>query len=240
MPVPGPDIGTRRESALHRALKFRYSGRNGRTEQVLGDYVCDGVTETGEIIEVQTGSFGPLKEKAGKLTAHGPLRIVHPVIITKYIETYGEDGTLIRRRKSPRRGSPWDLFRSLLYAPELPLLKGLCVELALIDVVEKRIQDGRGSWRRGGASIAGRELAAWRDSIVLKKPGDYRRFIPLARDRDFTVNSLAEKAGIPVELARKTLYVLNRIGIAERTGKEGRAFTYRLRKGRGAGVKKRR
>jgi hypothetical protein len=240
MPVPGPDIGTRRESALHRALKFRYSGQNGRVEQVLGDYVCDGITETGEIIEVQTGSFGPLKEKAGKLAAQGPLRIVHPVIIAKYIETYDRDGTLIRRRKSPRRGSAWDLFRGLLYAPELPLLKGLCVELALIDVVEKRIQDGKGSWRRGGASIAGRELAAWRDSIVLKKLTDYRRFIPLARDQDFTVHSLAEKADISVELARKTLYVLNKMGVVERTGKEGRTFTYRLRYRRNPGIKKRR
>jgi hypothetical protein len=156
MPGPAPDIGTWRESALHRALKFRYTGRNGRTEEAYGGYVCDGVTETGEIIEVQTGSFGPLKEKAGKLAARGPLRIVHPVIVTKYIETYSAGGTLIRRRKSPRRGSAWDLFRNLLYAPELPLLKGLAVELAFIDVVEKRVQDGRGSWRRGGpASPAG-------------------------------------------------------------------------------------
>jgi hypothetical protein len=229
MPARGSDIGTRRESGLHRALKFRYCGENGRTEQVLGDYVCDGLTESGEIIEVQTGSFGPLKDKAEKLAAQGPLRIVHPVIITKYIETYDAGGTLIRRRKSPRRGGPWDLFRSLLYAPELPLLRGLTIELALIDVLEKRVQDGRGSWRRRGTSIAGRDLAGWHDSIILKKPRDYCRFIPPALVRGFTAAALAEGAEISTELARKTLYVLNRIGVVERTGKEGRAFTYRLR-----------
>jgi hypothetical protein len=227
MSVRGSDIGTRRESDLHRALKFRYCGENGRTEQVLGDYVCDGLTETGEIIEVQTGSFGPLRDKAEKLAAQGPLRIVHPVIVSKYIETYDAAGTLIRRRRSPRRGGPWDLFRSLLYAPELPLLKGLTIELALIDVLEKRVQDGRGSWRRGGVSIAGRELAAWHDSIILEKPRDYRRFIPAALAGDFTTAALAEGAKISTELARKTLYVLNKIGVVERTGKEGRAFTYR-------------
>lgn len=239
MPTPGSDIGTRRESALHRALKFRYSGPEGHTEQVWGDYVCDGITETGEIIEVQTGSFGPLREKAKKMAAAGPLRIVYPVIVIKYIETYGADGTLIRRRRSPRRGSPWDLFRSLLYAPELPRLKGLSIELALIDALEKRIQDGKGSWRRGGTSIAGRELTAWRDSIILKKPGDYRRFIPPALARSFTAGTLAEGAEISPELARKTLYVLNKIGVVERTGKKGRAFTYRLR-GRVPGDKKKR
>jgi hypothetical protein len=236
MPARGSDIGTLRESGLHRALKFRYCGENGRTEQVLGDYVCDGLTETGEIIEVQTGSFGPLKDKAEKLAARGPLRIVHPVIIIKYIETYDAEGTLIRRRKSPRRGGAWDLFHSLLYAPELPLLKGLTIELALIDVLEKRIRDGRGSWRRGGTSIAGRELAAWRDSIVLEKPRDYRRFIPAALDGDFTSAALAEGAEISPALARKTLYVLTRMGVVERTGKAGRAFTYRRR---GGGKKRR-
>jgi hypothetical protein len=240
MPVRNSNIGTWRESELHRALKFRYCGQNGRTEQVLGDYVCDGLTEAGEIIEVQTGSFGPLKEKAGKLAALRPLRIVHPVIIIKYIETYDTGGTLIRRRKSPRRGDPWDLFRSLLYAPELPLQRGLTIELALIDVLEKRVQDGRGSWRRGGTSITGRELAAWRDSIVLKRPRDYRRFIPPVLGRDFTAAALAGGAEISPELAQKTLYVLYRIGVVERTGKEGRAFTYRLRGPEPGGTKKRR
>jgi hypothetical protein len=226
--MPGSKIGTQKESALHRALKFRYSGSNGRTEQAFGDYVCDGITEDGEIIEVQTGSFGPLKEKAEKLTAGGRMRIIHPVIVTKFIETYSAGGVLIRRRRSPRRGSPWDLFRSLLYAPELPLLGGLSIEIALIDALEKRIQDGKGSWRRGGTSITGRELAAWHDSIVLKKPGDYRRFIPPALHRPFTVKTLAEGAEISTDLARKTLYVLNKIGVVKRTGKAGRAFTYRL------------
>jgi hypothetical protein len=108
------------------------------------------------------------------------------------------------------------------------LLKGLSIELALIDALEKRVQDGKGSWRRAGASIAERELAAWRDSIVLKKPRDYRRFIPPALARGFTVGTLAEEAEISKELARKTLYVLNKIGVVERTGKTGRAFTYRL------------
>jgi hypothetical protein len=227
MRAPDPAIGLRRESGLHRALKFRYCGEKGRTEQVYGEYVCDGVTEGGEIIEVQTGSFGPLRKKLGKLLTLSPVRIVHPIILTKYIETYNAEAQLLRRRKSPRRGSPWDLFASLLYAPELPLLRGISVELALVDALERRIEDGKGSWRRGGASISGRELAGWRGSLVLKKPGDYRRFIPPALGGDFCAASLAAGAGISPALARKTLYVLARIGVVEKTGKMGRSIRYR-------------
>jgi hypothetical protein len=236
MRVPDSVIGTRRESGLHRALKFRYSGQNGHTEQVFGEYVCDCVTETGEIIEIQTGSFGPLKAKVKKLAAQGPVRIVHPVIITKYIETYDVKGILLRKRRSPRRGSPWDIFNNLLYAPEIPLIKGLRVELALIDVLERRVEDGRGSWRRGGTSITGKELLGWHDTITFAKPRDYRRFVPMVRNRDFTVRSLSEKAGITEGLARKTLYVLGKISIVERTGKDGRFYTYRVKgSGRGSG-----
>ncbi|MDR1025125.1 MAG: hypothetical protein LBL56_05305 [Treponema sp.] len=226
MHSPDPAIGTRRESSLHRALKFRYSGETGRTEQVCGEYVCDCITETGEIIEIQTGSFGPLKEKLKKLAGRRRVRIVHPIIINKHIETYDTEAVLLRRRKSPRRGSPWDLFKSLLYAPELPLLKGISVELALVDVLERRVRDGKGSWRRGGTSITGRELAGWHESIVLKKPGDYRRFIPAARNEIFTTASLAQGAKISPALARKTLYVLEKMGVVKRTGKEGRFYAY--------------
>ncbi|MDR3192697.1 MAG: hypothetical protein LBT87_06490 [Treponema sp.] len=219
-------IGTQRESALHRALKFHYAGETGKTEEILGAYVCDGVTGEGEIIEVQTGSFGPLRRKARDLTAHGPVRIVHPVIVTKYIETFGPEGERLRKRKSPRRGSEWDLFKHLLYAPELALLPGLSIELALIDVLEKRILDGKGSWRRKGASITGRELTGWHGSLCLKGLKDYYRFAPFTRGECFTARDLAEKAGINPALAQKTLYVLTKIGAVQRTGKKGNAYRY--------------
>jgi hypothetical protein len=227
-PPAGKDrIGTQKESALHRVLKFRYAGEAGKTEEGLGDYVCDGLTREGEIIEVQTGSFGPLRNKIRDLISYGPVRIVHPVILTKYIETFGPEGESLRKRKSPRRGSEWDLFKHLLYAPELALLPGLTIELALIDVLEKRILDGKGSWRRKGASIAGKELAGWHGSLCLKGLKDYYRFVPFARGEGFTARDLAEKARIDPGLAGKALYVLTRIGAVQRTGKQGNAYRYK-------------
>jgi hypothetical protein len=221
-------IGTRKESSLHNALKFRYTGTNGETEKSMGNYVCDGVTPDGEIIEVQTGSFGPLKDKARELATFGPVRIIHPIIINKYIETFSLEGQLLRRRKSPRKGSEWDLFKNLLYALELAAIPGLTIELALIDVLEQRKEDGKGSWRRKGASITGRELAAWHSSVSLSSLKDYYRFLPFAPKEEFTTGELAKKAGISAKLAGKTLYVLSKIGIAKRIGKKGRSFLYKV------------
>ena len=221
-----PSIGTKKESSLHRSLKFHYSGSGGDTETLAGPYVCDGRTSEGELIEVQTGSFGPLKEKVKSLTLKNKVRIIHPIIVQKHIELFDTEGRLLHRRKSPRKGSTWDLFSVLIYAPELPRLKKLTIELAEIDVIEKRIDDGKGSWRRRGVRIADRFLGAWHGSVILKGPRDYYRFIPFKKAELFTARDLGEQAGINLALARKALYVLTKMGLVERAGKRGRSFVY--------------
>jgi hypothetical protein len=200
----------------------------GRTEAEVGGFVADGISADGEFIEVQTGSFGPLKEKAQAFAAQGKVRIVYPVIITKYIEVFDSNGKRLYRRKSPRRGSPWDLFDALVYAPELPLVRGLTIELVLVDTSERRVRDGKGSWRRKGVSIGDRALLASHESIRLKKPADYRRFVPFGAKERFTSADLGEKAGIRRELAQKTLYVLARLGVVEKIAKQRNALVYQL------------
>jgi len=222
-------IGTKHESSLHRALKFSYAGL-GQTETEVAGFVADGITAKGEFIEVQTGSFAPLKQKVPQLVKLGRLRIVYPVFIAKYIEVYDLKGKREYRRKSPRRGTPWDLFDALVYAPELPLTRGLAIELVLLDAAEQRVRDGKGSWRRKGLSIKDRQLLAVHERIRLNKPADYLRFIPFTPAEAFTSASLETRAGIRRELAQKTLYVLNRLGIIEKTGKERRLLVYQIKK----------
>ena len=218
-------IGTKHESSLHRELKFQYAGQDGETEAEVAGFVADGVNAKGEYIEIQTGSFGPLKKKALALRR---LKVVHPVIIAKYIEVYNKRGRLQYRRKSPRKGTPWDLFYVLVYAPELPKTPGLVIELALVDAAEQRVQDGKGSWRRRGVSIRDRRMLAVHERITLKKPSDYTRFVPFKKNEKFISALLAQKAGISVDLARKTLYVLVKLGIVKKTGKQGNSFVYKL------------
>jgi len=214
---------------MHRELKQIYAGEDGQTEADVGGFVADGINAAGEYIEIQTGDFGSFKKKAVKLTLRGKLKIVYPVIIAKYLEVYDPKGKrLLYRRKSPKKGSAWELFNELIYAPDLPLLKGLTVELVLIDVLEQRVRDGKGSWRRKGLSIRDRQMLALHEHICMKKPSDYLRFIPFKKGEEFTSALLSEKAGISARLARKTLYALTKIGVVERVGKQGNALVYRV------------
>ena len=221
-------IGTANESGLHRRLKLIYAGEGGRTEVELSGFIADAVGSGGELVEIQTGSFAPLRKKAAGIVPPAVLKIVCPVIVAKYLEYRDAEGAALPVRKSSRTGKVWDLFKGLVYAPELPLLPGVEVELALVDVAEERIRDGKGSWRRGGVSIGERRLLNLRERICLKKPADYLRFVPFAKNEEFSSGDLAGKAKIRVNLARKTLYVLVRLGIAGITGRQGNSNLYRL------------
>ena len=221
-------IGTRNETSLHRDLKFSYAGEDGLTEAPVAGFVADGINADGEYIEVQTTNFAPLKKKIQKLPTGACLRIVYPAIITKYLEVLSVRGKRQYRRKSSRRGSSWDLFDALVHAPDLPLDPRVVIELVLVDASEQRVQDGKGSRRRKGLSIRDRELIAVHERICLEKLSDYRRFVPFKKNEEFTSTNLAKVTGISRMLARKTLYVLTKLGIVTRIGRQRNAFIYRL------------
>jgi len=219
-------IGTKNESSLHRTLKYQYTGPGGKTETQVDGYVADGISKDGEYIEVQTGSFAPLKKKIKKFSKLGKVRIIHPISIIKMIEVYNTDKELLYRRKSPVRGTLWNIFFALLHAPELPLIKSVSIEVVLANITEKRIKDGKGSWRRKGISVQDKVLSAWHESIVFSKPRDYLRFIPFKKNEEFTVSCLAQQANIDILTARKALYVLTKMNVIKRTGKKGNAWVY--------------
>jgi len=219
-------IGTNNESSLHRTLKFQYAGPGGKTETEVGGFVADGIRKNGEYIEVQTGSFGPLRKKVKEFASIGKVRIIHPITVTKTIEVYNIEGKLLYRRKSPLHGTPWDIFNALLHAPQLPLIKGVTIEIAMVDIIEKRVKDGKGAWRRKGISIKDKQLSAFHESILLSKKKDYLRFIPFNIEEKFTVSSHAEKAGIKKWMSQRALYVLMKMNVIKRVGKEGNAWVY--------------
>jgi hypothetical protein len=219
-------IGTRNESSLHRTLKYQYTGKGGKTEVETGEYVADGINREGEYIEVQTGSFAPLYAKVKHFASTAKVKIIHPIPVKKTIEVYDTKGKLLYRRKSPVKGCKWDIFEALLGAPLLPLIKGLSIEVALVDVIETRVKDGKGTWRRRGISLKDKSLGDFRESFLLSKKSDYLNFVPFKKDEEFTSALFAEKAAIDKDRARKALYVLTKMKLLERKGKQGNSWVY--------------
>jgi len=226
MTVSSGRIGTRNESSLHQALKFRYALPD-ETEKERDGFVCDAIGPDGEVVEIQTGHFGDLKKKLPALAKNNKVRLIYPVIVTKTIELYDTSGTLLSRKKSPKKGTAWDIFSELIYFPGLIKMRNVTIELAMVDAIERRRNDGKGSWRRKGISIEDRFLESCRESIVLKRKADWRRFVPM--EGEFTVKTLALAIHTRPVHAQRTLYVLEKAGIASKLRKEGRSWIYRLR-----------
>lgn len=229
-------INTYNETLLHEALKDLYCGDDGETEVEVAGSICDVVRPDGSIVEVQTAGLGRLKGKLEKLLANRPVLLVHPIPDIRYIETYGPDHILKSRRKSPKKGSPLQVFGELTSLWHLVGRRGFEIELVFCEITEMRVADGTGSWRRRGVRPEDKRLDSVRDRLRLSKKKDYAALLPKGLPDPFSVADLA-KAGAGREAGRMA-WVLRKMGIVDLAGKKGNAYLYRRSKGKKATEKR--
>jgi hypothetical protein len=88
-------IGVMREGPLHAALKTRLADPGDRLEVPVGRFVVDLVRADGELVEIQTGGFGPLGRKLDALLDEHRVRIVHPVAAERRIVRVDDGGEVL-------------------------------------------------------------------------------------------------------------------------------------------------
>jgi hypothetical protein len=120
--VRGPAaIGTLNEGVLHAQLKDWYRQPGDRVEELVDGFIVDLVR--GELlVEIQTGSFAPLRRKLERLTRHHRVRLVAPVPLLRTIVRVSDEGRQLSSRRSPRRGRVEDIFNRLVSLPALLFL----------------------------------------------------------------------------------------------------------------------
>ena len=133
----------------------------------------------------------------------------------------------ISRRRSPKKGRIEDVFYQLVYLSHLASHPNFSIEVLLTSEEEYRINDGLGSWRRGGVSIIDRRLVSVLGRKVLEQKADFSQMVPPEMLQEFTNLELARQLGISIRLASKMTYCLSRMGVLERNGKRGKAFIFR-------------
>src|SRR5258708_39950387 len=115
-------IGLLNEKPLHASLKQWYARPGDRFEVPVDGFVIDIVRrrerEAGEdlLIEIQTRNFASTRAKLIKLTRSHQVRLIYPVVQEKWIvrSVAANSGSVVRRRKSPKRGRLEDLFWELV------------------------------------------------------------------------------------------------------------------------------
>ncbi|MGQ9782190.1 MAG: hypothetical protein ACUVQ8_08125 [Nitrososphaeria archaeon] len=218
-------FSSRRESSLHSAIKKWYSLEGDRLEDRVGDFVVD-IVRGDLLIEIQTGNFSAIKPKLLSLLSGHRVRLVHPIPKEKWIVHRSDTGETCWRRRSPKKGNLFDLFSELIRIPTLLIRGNLSVEVLMIEVEEVWCDDGRGSWRRKGASIEDRKLIRVFERRVFEHVRDFLKLLPEDLPDPFSNRDLAKGLGISVNQSRKMTYVLRKIGAVTCVGKDGNQMLF--------------
>ena len=254
-----PHIGTLREKRLHAAIKLYLCPDESCHERPVADLlasddsfdgqgttaakrrmVADILTE-GSIYEVQTGGFFPLKEKIAWYLTHTPCRItvVHPIPAVRYLSWINpEDGSIISRRRSPKRGRVRDVAKELYWLSEFVGNPRFALRLLLIELEEYRMADGWSRDGKRGSNRYERFPTALMGDVTLGTPADYAAyFLPSAlsdfpnEDGEYPLFTAAEYAkltGIRGKATYSTIHLLERLGLIQETEERvGRSKTYR-------------
>ena len=215
-----------REGPLHAALKAMLARPGDRVEVPVGRFVIDILRADGELVEVQTGGFGPLGAKLDALLDQHRVRIVHPIAAQRRIVRVDEHGEVLSIRRSPKHRTAIDVFDRLVAFPALLTHPHLTVEVLLL--AEDHIRGVRPvSAGRRTRDPGKRQLREVLDRIELRGADDVRRLLPpLPRD-PFSTRELASVLSCSLSLAQRMAYCLKAIEIIEAAGKRGRTPLYR-------------
>jgi len=219
-------IGERNEKSLHAALKQYYARAGDEFEIKVDGYIID-IARPDQLIEIQTRNFAAIRRKLDALLEHHRVRLVYPIAQDKWIVRWSKSGKrMLGRRKSPKVGRVSDLFEELVSIPHLINHPNLIIDVVMIQVEEIRRVDGRGSWRRKGASIKDRKLLSVVETISFESKEDFLRLLPESLVQPFSNRRVAECVSCSIYAARRMTYCLKKMGAIQEVGKQGRQLLF--------------
>lgn len=221
-------IGTLAEHKLHQTLKYYVQPDNTLHEIKRASFICDAVTENG-VFEIQTRGFDRLRKKLDVLLSEGTVTVVYPMIGEKRLLTTELSTGEMKIRKSPVKGSLYDLFRELYRIMEYIPHKNFRLRIITVKADEHRLRDSTVKRRRGEPRYLKTERVptALLGDETYFTPYDYANFLPDGLPETFTTKDLSALSGLSQSDCSLVLRVLTGIEILERTGKRGRAYLYK-------------
>lgn len=213
------------ETSLHAALKQRLAGPGDAFEVERDGYVID-IIHGERLIEIQTGNFTALKTKLASLLTDHQVCVVYPITRERWVRRVSAERETVSRRKSPVKGRVEDLFGELVRLPHLAIHPNFSLKALLIQEEVIWRDDGRGSWRRKGWSVADRILLDILECRDFTQPADYLALLPGSLPAAFTNADLIDSTGVQPRLAQRMTYCLRKMGLLELAGMSGRSHLY--------------
>lgn len=218
-------IGTLGEKTLHATVKLYISPNTSTHEIKCKQYVADILTGN-DIFEIQTRGFEHLRGKLGAFLPDYHVTVVYPIPQIKWVSKLNRNtGECSPKRKSPKKGSAFDVFKELYRIRPYLSHPHFALRLLFMEVTDYRIVSGNGKER--GQKFE-RMPSALLNDITLSLPKDYLSLLPKTLPALFTSRDLAQEAHIPAETAQQALLILKDMGVVSHIGKSGRFFLYQI------------
>ncbi len=219
-------IGTLSEKTVHAVLKRYFEADASCYEKKIDGYYADVCNET-EIIEIQTANFDKLRKKLAVFLAQKPVNIVYPIPHRKILRWIDEEtGEISKGRKSPKIGTPYEVFRELYKIRSFLSHPNLRLTLMLLDVEEYRFLNGWSKDRKRGSVRAERLPIALEAEYHLDSREDYTLFVPSALPKRFTSKEYQKAVGVSLAVAQKALLLLYEAGTLRRVDKKRNSWVY--------------
>ncbi len=219
-------IGILREKTVHRVVKEFYAPSEDSKEITVGSYVAD-ICDGTQIIEIQNGNFGKLREKLPAFLQDHTVTVVYPIPHHKMVHWVDpETGEVSEGHKSPVTGNCFRAFRELVRIRKLIGTPGLTIVLPLIDMEEYRLLDGWSRDRKRGSHRFDRMPLELVEEWRFETPRDFLRLLPESLTDPFTAQQLAKSVHCKVPEARQALTVFRDLGIVQNCGKDGRRLLF--------------
>ncbi len=221
-------IGMQSEKTLHAVLKNYIDDNEDHQEIPVDNYIAD-IYHDGKITEIQTAQMGAMRAKLSRFLPQYPVRIVYPIPAEKWIIWIDPDtGELLKRNKSPLRGSFFHAFKELYRIRPFLRDQNLSLELLLIDLDEYRLLDGWSRNKKRGSHRYERIPLRLRDRLVLTCPQDYMMLVPEGLPETFTSADFARAVRFSKKGISTVLLLLTEMGVVTRIGKKGHSYLYQV------------
>ena len=223
-------IGTYKEKTVHLFLKNLFEPDGNYHEIPVGSYIAD-IKNPNGIIEIQTAKFSAVYSRWSFFSDNYPLTVVYPIAgIKNLVWINPEDGSVSKKRKSPKTGSPLDILPELSLVRELYLKENILFKCVLMEVSEYRFQDGWGNNGKRGSHRYDVIPERLIDIVDLRTANDICNLLPIDPNKEYLSSDFRKMMKFPRASSRSlslALKFLMHIGVIERVGKKGNAYLYR-------------
>ena len=221
-------IGTLSEKTMHAVLKNYYAPDEDMHEIPIENYVADIYTGT-EIVEIQTRAMNRMRKKLEAFLPLYPVTIVYPIPRVKWLCWIDEEtGEMSGKRKSPKKGNPYQAFIELYKIRPFLANPNLRLRLDLIDMEEYRLLNGWSCDKKKGSERFDRIPTEFVEEVRIDCVRDYMQLIPYELSEQFTVKDFAKAAKIPPRLAGTVLLIFTDLALVRRVGKSGNSYIYEV------------